>query len=295
MGNTLRLTAIAAAALTPLLAQAGWSQINQPTPATGTTLSNSGSNARTGVLVAPSNNNVAPSPQTPGSNTVPVLVNPATPAAGTTLTAPGTNVQSTVQTIRGNTTPFTNTPSGDNSSPSTANPNAIGVPGTSGTATQNSGGTTAPVNQNNAPNGRVDFGPTTNQPANNPIQTQIVPIFPTGNPNAGNQSGNPGTAPANNQVRPANQQSFQTGGQAQGGGQGGVVGAAPGTLDGPLLQATCSQNWGQAARIVDRAIAAAPAGQSAYRAQLQNYRSRLQSLQSARTFVPGWSQQCTGS
>lgn len=65
-----------------------------------------------------------------------------------------------------------------------------------------------------------------------------------------------------------------------------------GTLNDDLVRATCSQNWQQAVRIVNRAIAAAPASQSAYRTQLQQYRERLQDLQSADVQVPDWSNQC---
>ena len=64
-------------------------------------------------------------------------------------------------------------------------------------------------------------------------------------------------------------------------------------LDAQLLQATCSQNWQGAIAIVDRALESAPANQT-YRSQLRTYRNRLESLSSARTTIPNWSQKCTG-
>jgi len=67
-----------------------------------------------------------------------------------------------------------------------------------------------------------------------------------------------------------------------------------GTLDAPLRQAVCAQNWGQATRIVNSAIAAAPATATQYRGQLEAYRSQLQSLQAANVRVPNWQQQCGG-
>jgi hypothetical protein len=70
--------------------------------------------------------------------------------------------------------------------------------------------------------------------------------------------------------------------------------SAQATLDAPLLQATCAQNWGRAIQIVDRAIAAAPANQPNYRAQLLSYWGRLQNLQANRVAVPNWRQQCGG-
>ncbi len=64
-------------------------------------------------------------------------------------------------------------------------------------------------------------------------------------------------------------------------------------LDAQLLQATCSQNWQRAIAIVEQALESAPANQM-YRAQLQTYRTRLQTLSNDRTVIPNWSQRCTG-
>lgn len=65
-----------------------------------------------------------------------------------------------------------------------------------------------------------------------------------------------------------------------------------GTLDAPLRQAVCAQNWQQATGIVNRAIAAAPATATQYRGQLESYREQLQTLQAANVRVPNWQQQC---
>lgn len=67
-----------------------------------------------------------------------------------------------------------------------------------------------------------------------------------------------------------------------------------GTLDAPLQQATCAQNWQQAIQLVNTAIAATPASQAGYRTQLVSYRSRLQTLQSKGVRAPNWAQQCRG-
>ena len=63
-------------------------------------------------------------------------------------------------------------------------------------------------------------------------------------------------------------------------------------LDAQLLQATCSQNWQGAIVIVDRALESAPTN-PAYRSQLRTYRNRLETLSSARTVIPNWSQNCS--
>jgi hypothetical protein len=67
-----------------------------------------------------------------------------------------------------------------------------------------------------------------------------------------------------------------------------------GTLDTALQQATCTQNWQQAIRLVNTAITATPVSQASYRAQLVSYRSRLQTLQAKGVRAPNWSQQCRG-
>jgi hypothetical protein len=67
-----------------------------------------------------------------------------------------------------------------------------------------------------------------------------------------------------------------------------------GTLDAPLRQAVCAQNWQQATRLVNSAIAAAPATATQYRGQLENYREQLQTLQAANVRVANWQQQCGG-
>ena len=64
-------------------------------------------------------------------------------------------------------------------------------------------------------------------------------------------------------------------------------------LDAQLLQATCSQNWQGAIAIVDRALESAPTNQ-VYRSQLRTYRSRLETLSTAKTVIPNWSQKCAG-
>jgi hypothetical protein len=111
--------------------------------------------------------------------------------------------------------------------------------------------------------------PGVTQPGNTQTGTTATPT-PQTSPGATAPNG----ATGNNQSSPTQLQSGQ------------------GSLDLALQQATCAQNWQQAIRVVNTAIAATPASQASYRSQLVSYRSRLQNLQAKRVQAPNWSQQC---
>ncbi|PSB24908.1 hypothetical protein [Stenomitos frigidus] len=110
----------------------------------------------------------------------------------------------------------------------------------------------------------------TAQPPVGPATTNAAPIQPQSTPNT-----------AATRTTPTTPQVTQT-----------PLQAGQGDLDASLQQATCAQNWQQAIRLVNTAIAAAPTSEAGYRAQLVSYRSRLQTLQSKGVRASNWAQQC---
>jgi hypothetical protein len=233
--------------------------INNGVPASGTVLNQ-------GVPANASPNAVQIAPSTTGTG-----VNQGVPSG--TVINPGQTVQpGTVQGVPATTGTSVNqgVPSGTVINPGqTAQPGTIqGIPANIPVTAQPG----AVISPNLRPNG--NRGAATNRtgiPRNSQVGTGQAPAVGT--------TANPQSAPSGTST--ARPTSTIASGQV-----------AADTLDDDLARATCNQNWQQAIRIVNQALAAAPANQTAYRAQLQQYRSRLQSLQRADVQVPGWSNQC---
>ena len=158
----------------------------------------------------------------------------------------------------GTTTPTTGvTPAGSNAAGSQSNPGSVLNPPQ---IIQGAGTVAAPAAQ----------------PANTTLTPPTSQRFAPGTAPAPSAAATRTTAPGTPQVSPTQLQPGQ------------------GALDASLQQATCAQNWQQAIRLVNTAIASAPANEAGYRAQLVSYRSRLQTLQSKGVRAPNWAQQCRG-
>jgi hypothetical protein len=116
-----------------------------------------------------------------------------------------------------------------------------------------------------------------------------APAQPSGAPATGTSTG---TAP----IQPQTTRGTATRSLSPGTTQAAPTQLQPGqgTLDSALQQATCAQNWQQAIRLVNTAIAATPTNQAGYRTQLVSYRSRLQTLQTKGVRAANWAQQCRG-
>lgn len=251
--------------------------------------------APSGTEVAPNGNvQVQTGVGTPGATTTPV--SPLSPSG--TEAAPNGNVQ--IQT---------GSPAGSSGTPvSPLAPNGAQVSPNGNVQIQT--GNQSGNRTGTAPNGAIGGG-TTGTTGNSaapgvngtvpgrtsPIQTQIIPlgggtvVTPRTTPQTqvprtrSNQLGTPlgtRTAPASSAIVPT--QNFS---------QALSIQSTPGTLDAQLQQATCSQNWGQAIQLVDRALSAPLAArQPGYRSQLLSYRNRLQSLRASGAQIPNWQQQC---
>ncbi|NJR52528.1 MAG: hypothetical protein HC780_26115 [Leptolyngbyaceae cyanobacterium CSU_1_3] len=126
-----------------------------------------------------------------------------------------------------------------------------------------------------------------------PVREQTTPRS-TRQPGATSVRISPDEAAPNNSVAPQSGESrLQTTGFTRTAIADQLASGAAARLDAQLLQATCAQNWQRAIAIVDQALTSAPTNQ-AYRSQLREYRSRLQSLAVAGAAIPDWSQRCTG-
>lgn len=261
---------------TPSSLRQGQSGVNQPTGQTSPT--------------SPALPGSVQTPNSPGQGQSGVQAVPNNPSVVTPSIPSGVQiVPGGIQTIPGATVPGqTGTQPLNNSGSSTTNQ----TPGSTGT-TNSTTGPAGTRGQTTSPTG-------VNQPASgrtSPIETQVVPLGAPVAPQSAPRQPSPTViiqtpqpvviqAPSNRAVSTTGVQTISQTTSGQGG---------QGTLDGQLLQATCSQNWGQAIRIVDRALTApSAANQANYRSQLLNYRSRLRTLQANRVQVPNWRQQCGG-
>ena len=65
------------------------------------------------------------------------------------------------------------------------------------------------------------------------------------------------------------------------------------TLNAQMQKAVCSQNWGEAVKLVDQMIAITLPGNQMRRNELKTYRGRMQSLYDSKANVPGWSESCS--
>lgn len=302
--NTFRLAAILTALLTPLVPGMVLSQsaIQAPAPGstpafpTGVTTTTPGTVNGTGTTTGGAT--------TGGTITAPIPVSSPTTIPNGVQISPTGNVQ---------------TSGGQPSATGSAVPNQAVSP-TAPNVVQISPNGTVQLSPNNiqlSPNGNVRTGvdrsfPGTVGPAGGTVidttngtgvntnapgaggATPVVPVVIPGGAQSATQSptviviqSSPNGAIPSSSVSPAETNSPSL--------NPAPVGGTTGTLDAQLLQATCNQNWQQAIQVVNRALAAAPANQTAYRAQLTSYRNRLQSLQASQVRVPNWSQQCSGN
>lgn len=65
-----------------------------------------------------------------------------------------------------------------------------------------------------------------------------------------------------------------------------------GTLNAQIRQAVCTQNWGEAVKIVDQMIAITPSSAQMQHNKLETYRGSMQSLYNSRAKVPNWPETC---
>jgi hypothetical protein len=219
------------------------------------------------------------------ASTIPYTSSPAVPTGDQPVTNPGISGQN----APASTIPYTSSPAAPTGDQPVTNPGVSGqnapastISPASSPVTPSPSGTTNPPNVIERtiiqrddvliPGNQAPIQPRTNRPA--PAQTPNRPTAPAP------------TVPT--QPLPQTTGFIRTAIASQ------SSNTAPG-LDAQLLQATCTQNWRGAIAIVDRALAAAPTNQGLYRSQLRQYRSRLESLDTAGTSIPNWSQRCTGS
>ena len=65
------------------------------------------------------------------------------------------------------------------------------------------------------------------------------------------------------------------------------------TLNAQMQKAVCSQNWGEAVKIVDQMIAITPSSNQMRHNELKTYRGRIISLYDSKASVPNWSESCS--